>query len=213
MAFHDVVLGVDVSALRSTPTWPVDIIKLGGGGEQRILLQGDSRREYEATHSVLTWTQARDIVKFFNARRAQLFSFKVKDQSLFTVTAEPLGTGGGIGSTNQLTLNEGDVTNAYNREIYLPKSGTVQIRANGNLKTEGVDYTLAYTGATGGLVTWLVSVSGQTLTWTGEFYIPVRFDVSSLPDIELIVQMSENVGLAQGPAVAMREVDFLGEFV
>ena len=213
MAYHDVLFPVDISALRATPAWAVDIIKLGGGGEQRVLLQGDSRREYEATHSTLTWAQARDIVEFFNGRRAQLHSFKVKDQSLFTATAEPFGTGGGISSTNQLIYNEGDATNAYNREVYLPKSGTVQIRANGNLKVENTDYTLAYNGATGGLVTWLVSVSGQTLTWTGEFYIPVRFDVPSLPDIELIVQMSENVGLASGPVVAMREVDYAAEFV
>lgn len=200
-------------SISATPTWPVDIIKLGGGGEQRILLQGDSRREYEATHSTLTLAQAQQIVEFFNGRRAQLHSFMVKDKFLFQATAEPFGTGGGIGSTNQLIYDEGDATNSYIREIYLPKSGTVEIRANAVLKTEGVDYTLNYTGASGGLVTWLVSVSGQTLTWTGEFYIPVRFDTNSLPDIEVIFLRSNNTGAASGPTVPMREVDYAAEWI
>src|SRR6185503_7794923 len=96
------------------------------------------------------------------------------------------GTGGGIGSTNQLIVNEGDSLNAYNREIYLPKSGTVHVFAGITEKVEGTHWTLAYNGATGGRVTWLVDVTGQALTWTGEFYIPVRFDVGSLPDVEIL---------------------------
>jgi uncharacterized protein (TIGR02217 family) len=186
---------------------------MGGSNEQRVVLQPDSMRQYEAAHSTITLAQARSVYKFFNGRRAQTHSFKLRDKLLYQVTAEPFGTGGGVASTNQLIINEGDAANAYNREIYLPESGTVQIRAGVTLKTEGVDYTLAYNGANGGLVTWLTSVSGQALTWTGNFYVPVRFDVSSLPDIEMIQYRSNNTGAATGPVIPMVEVDYPGEWV
>jgi uncharacterized protein (TIGR02217 family) len=213
MAFHDLLFPVELRSQQSTPVWPVDIINLGGGGEQRVVLQPNAHRQYEATHSALTLAQARDIVKFFNARRAQGYSFKVRDRLLYTATAEPFGTGGGVSSTNQLIINEGDSANAWNREIYLPESGTVQIRANGNLKVENTDYTLNYNGANGGLVTWLTSVSGQTLTWSGQFFVPVRFDTPSLPDIEVIVWRSNNTGAVKGPTIPLIEVDYPGEFV
>jgi uncharacterized protein (TIGR02217 family) len=213
MAIHDIVYPLDVRSMAATPVWPVDVIKMGGGAEQRILLQNDSKREYEGAHGILTIADAQAVVKFFNGRRAQLFGFKLVDKSLFQAVGQPFGTGGGIASTNQLIVNEGDVTNAYNREIYLPKSGTVQITAGVTLKTEGVDYTVNYgTSAAGGLVTWLTSVSGQALTWTGEFYIPVRFDTASLPDIEILYMMSSNTGGVQGPTVPMVEIDFPSEW-
>lgn len=212
MAFHDVIYPIEVQSLSATPVWPIDVIKMGGGAEQRILLQGDSRREYEGAHSTLTMPQAQSIVEFFNGRRAQLYSFKIKDKTLYKATAEALGTGAGIGSTNQLIYNEGDATNAYNREVFLPKSGTIEIRANAALKTEGVDYTLAYNGATGGLVTWLTSVSGLTLTWSGEFYIPVRFDAKSLPDITLFFLAENDRAAFKGPVVPMVEIDYPSEW-
>lgn len=200
-------------SISATPNWPVDVIKLGGGREQRILLPADSRREYDAIHSTINQTQAKDIVEFFNGRRAMLHSFKLYDVFLHQATGEPFGTGGGISSTNQLVYDEGDTANSYIREIYLPKTSTVQIFAGVTLKTEGVDYTLNYNGANGGLVTWLTSVSGQTLTWTGEFYIPVRFDAPSLPDIQAIALLSGGQLRATGPSIPMIEVDYPGEFV
>jgi len=162
---------------------------------------------------VNTTADNRLILKFLNARRGQLHSFKVRDLMFYQVQTEPFGTGGGIGSTNQLTVNEGDASNAYNREIYLPESGTVQIRANGVLKTESTDYTLNYTGANGGLVTWLTSVSGQSLTWTGNFYVPVRFEVDSLADVELIAMTSATGGKTRGPSAPMIEVYYPGEYL
>lgn len=168
----------------------MDVIELGGGSEQRIGLQGDARRRYNAGTAITRMSVFEAVVQHFNGRRAQLFSFPLRDLTLYKRTLEPLGTGGGIGSTNQLVLNEGDATNAYNREIYLPKPGTVHIFAGVTEKIEGTHWTLAYTGATGGTVTWLTSVSGQTLTATFEFYIPVRYDIETLPEADLFAQIS-----------------------
>lgn len=213
MAFHDIEFPVAVRSISATPSWPVDIIKLGGGGEQRVLLPTDSKREYDAVYSVISETAAQQVAEFLNARRGPLHSFKIYDVFLHKATAEAFGTGGGVGSVNQLIYDEGDAANSYIREIYLPKPGTVTIFAGATQKTEGVHYTLNYNGANGGKVTWLTSVSGLTLTWSGEFYIPVRFDTESLPDITAIAMIGNGKIVAQGPTIPLVEVDYPGEWV
>lgn len=211
MAFHNELFPKSAASVSGGPTWLTDVIRYGNRGEQRIALQGDARRRYEVSLSHITDNEYRSIIKHHNARRGKLHSFPHDDLMFNSVTTEPFGTGGGIGSTNQLTINEGDASNAYNREIYLPVAG-FQIRANGNLKTITTDYTVG-TGATGGLITWVTSVSGQTLTWTGNFYVPVRYDLDELPSPELVALMG-TVGVIRGPqAIVLVEVDYAGEFV
>lgn len=211
MAFHNQLFPKAIASISGGPTWTTDVIRYGSRGEQRISLQADARRLYEISLSHITDAEYRSIIKHHNARRGKLHSFPLEDQFFRSVTSEPLGTGGGIGSTNQLTLNEGDASNAYNREIYLPVAG-FEIRANGNLKTLTTDYTVG-TGANSGLITWVTSVSGQTLTWTGSFYVPVRYDVDELPS-PVMVAMLTNSAVVRGPqSIPIVEVDYLGEFV
>jgi uncharacterized protein (TIGR02217 family) len=210
--FHNSLFPLTVAALGAAPSWAVDVVQLGGGAEQRIATQGDSIRRYNAATAITRISDFDAIVHHFNGRRSMLFSFPLKDQTLFKVTLEPLGTGGGVASTNQLTLNEGDATNAYGREIYLPKTGTIHIFAGVTEKVEGTDWTLAYTGATAGRVTWLTSVTGQTLTWTGEFYIPVRYDLETLPEAEVFAMLSSTVGLRRPASIGLVEVRYLSEF-
>lgn len=73
------------------------------------------------------------------------------------------------------------------RPIYKPIEGTVLIADNGTLKTEGVHYTIDYST---GLVELAFSPVG-TLTWGGEFDVPVRFD-SDFP-VELLDKRIQSV--------------------
>jgi uncharacterized protein (TIGR02217 family) len=173
-------------------------------------LQADSRRRYEISLSHVSDTEYRSIIKHHNARRGRTHSFPHNDLMFNSVTSEPFGTGGGIGSTNQLVLNEGDASNAYNREIYLPVAG-FQVRANGNLKFLTTDYTVG-TGANSGLITWVTSVSGQTLTWTGSFYEPVRYDTDEIASLEMIALLGTR-GVIKGTTISLVEVDYVSEWI
>jgi len=212
MAFHDVTFPVEVRSLQGTPKWRVDVIEMAAA-EQRVILDSDSMRDYEAAHSTLTLQQGRDILKFFNARRGPGHSFKIRDKILYQATAEPIGTAGGIGSSMQLIINEGDTANAYNREIYLPETGSVVIKAGVTTMVEGTDYSLNYNGANGGKFTWITNRSGQIITADFRFYVPVRFVTESLPDLEVILWRSNNTGAVTGPTIPLKEVDYPGEFV
>lgn len=215
MAFHNVQFPLDLAALKATPSWPTNIIKLGGGAEQRVILQSDSLRTYDAATAITTIDIYRTVIEHFNGRRGPGFSFPLKDRTLYKLTSpKAFGTGGGVGSTNQLSFDEGDSGNSYIREVYLPIAGTVHIFANSVEKIEGTHWTLAYNGATGGLVTWLQSVAGQTLTWTGQFLIPVRYDTESLPGADVFAMLNDTsgVGLVQGVNIPLIEVRYPAEW-
>lgn len=206
------IFPLELRSIDSQDEWSNTIIQLAGGSEQRNVNWSDSLRVFDAaTAEHLTLTQLVTIRKHYNAMRGTGFSFPVLDRSFFQITAEPLGTGGGIGSTNQLTVNYGNSSNSFNKEIYLPKSGTLHIYANGVEKTEGADFTVAYSGATGGTVTWLVSVVGQVLTWTGEWYLPCRYAINTFPSAELFIWKTDGTGIARGAAILLKEVRYLSE--
>jgi uncharacterized protein (TIGR02217 family) len=210
--FHNNLFPRELAALTPKTSWRTIIVESGGGQEQRSGIWSDARRRYDASNNTLTLEQFRQIEEHFNARRGRLFSFPLRDRSFYSITQEPLGTGGGVASTNQLTVNRGDTGNAYNQEIYLPDPGTIHIFANTVEKTEGVHWTLDYATATGGRVTWLSSVSGQTLTWTGQFLQPVRYDIDEFPDAKMFKWTDGGVNLVSGPEIPLLEVRFLSEW-
>jgi uncharacterized protein (TIGR02217 family) len=91
----------------------------------------------------------------------------------------------------------------YTRDIYLLTSAPV-IKKNGVTQTLTTHYTISATG----VVTFVTApTTGHALTWTGEFDIPVRFDVDYLPVI-----MNVN-SIAQIGSISLREVIGSAELV
>jgi uncharacterized protein (TIGR02217 family) len=213
VGFYNIEFPLTLSALTPKTGWRTQVTELGGGAEQRFGLFADARRRYDArTAGALLMNQFDSVEKFFNGRRGKLHSFKLTDQTNFTATLEGQGTAGGISSTMQLTINRGDSANAYNREIYLPKSGTVHIFANSIEKFSPGDWTLNYSGQNGGLLTWVTNQSGATITATFQYYIPVRFDIDEFPDARLFAYDSgAGTGIVEGPDIPLIEIRYDAE--
>ena len=212
MAVDTTVFPRELSAVIAKTKWSVSIVELGGGAEQRNVNWSDARRVYNASNPTLTLAQFQSIETHFNARRGRGRAFPLRDRTSFRATVEALGTAGGIGSTMQLVIAGGDAGNAYVREIYLPESVTLHVFANAVEKTEGVHWSMTYSGSTAGTLTWLASFSGQSITWSGDYYIPVRYDIDELPDSKLFLWRSDNTGLVQGPEIPLIEVRYASEF-
>lgn len=217
MGFHNQPFPLELSALSPQSTWKTQITELGGGGEQRAILFADALRQYDASTPTLTLAQFRQIENHFNARRGQGFAFPLRDRSAFKITtAEGFGTGTGAATQFQLTINSGDATNAYNKEIFLPESGTIRVFDGVTELVEGSGagkFEVAYSGSSGGVVTFgTAPISGNALTWIGQYYVPVRYAVDSLPEAELFLWRSDNTGLVQGPSIPLREVRYAAEF-
>lgn len=91
------------------------------------------------------------LIAFFEARRGQLHGFRWKDWSDYRScgsNADPahddqvIGTGDGVTTEFQLckTYQSGDAS--YAREIRKPVLGTVRVGVQGDVKAEGVDFSV-----------------------------------------------------------------------
>lgn len=209
MALDNVPFPLELSALGIHTTWRTDVVELGGGNEQRSVLWSDARRRYDANNPTLTLVQYQQIEKHFNARRGRGRSFPLRDRSSYHASTEAFGTGDGVTTTFQLSVASGDSGNAYNREVYLPETGTVSIFDNAS----PVSPTITYTGANGGRVVFGVApTAGHVLTGTYDYWIPVRYDIDELSNPELFIWRSDGTGLVQGPSIPLIEVRYVSEF-
>lgn len=209
MAFLETaIFPLEAQRLKASPGWNTTVVRLGGGAEQRNANYSDSLRRYDAALGIKTLVSYQTLEKFVNAARGRLHGWRYLDRTNYVATTESFGTGDGSTATFQLTKNDGTSANAYNREIYKPISGTIQVFVNATLKTETTHYTINY--ATG-IVTFTggnIPTAGQSLTWSGQFHVPCRFDVDELPDYELFQHTSGNIGIAEAsvPFVEIRDI-------
>ena len=169
--------------LTSEPGYDVSIIKLSSGRERRN--RNWSRPLTRVTITVGPGPQrdgeVQELLEFWHAVGGTAIGFRYKDWSDYkscrvsdtvSSTDQPLVATGDSPETYQLTKRYTAGAAIQDREISKPVSGTILIADGGTLKAETTDYTIDYST---GLVSLLFSPSG-TLTWGGEFDIPVRFD-------------------------------------
>lgn len=85
------------------------------------------------------------------------------------------------------------------RLIQKPKQGTIVVAEDGVELEEGVDYSIDYDT---GIITPLTSLEG-TITWGGEFYVPVMFE--TIPEF-MIINRSRSGGTIQQTGFSLREL-------
>jgi uncharacterized protein (TIGR02217 family) len=126
------------------------------------------------------------ILALWRAHFGSLYPFRFRDWSDYTATDELFANGDGSTTSFQLvkTYDPGQIllgspgTLFYVRSITLP-AGTPTVKIDGVTKTPGVDYNII---ANTGIIGFTSAPSGGTnLTWTGQFDVPVRFDMDQLP--------------------------------
>jgi uncharacterized protein (TIGR02217 family) len=105
----------------------------------------------------------------YHACKGAAYAFRFKDWSDYRCTSEALGTAPSSG-TAAIQLRKTYANGGFStvRDITKPVSGTVTVFVNGVAKAGTLDTT---TGRFTPTSAW----SGGTLTWTGEFDVPVRF--------------------------------------
>jgi uncharacterized protein (TIGR02217 family) len=123
------------------------------------------------------------LVAFFRGRRGRAQAFLYKDWTDYRATDESVQWDGDLVVQLIKTYESGG--NPYTREITKPKEGTVVIKVDGVVTA---DYEIDYTT---GIVTFGTDIAPDTdndVTWTGEFYIPVRFDTDHFRANPLIIR-------------------------
>jgi len=209
MAFPTYRLPPDIEeGAQGGPEFSTVIQESVSGQEQRVRVWAHCRARYDIGYSVLHSDDPvgsyRAVVALFYGHAGRLRPFRFKDWGDFQAEDTNFGTGDGSDTTFQLSktydpslilLNTpGSFT--YTREIYL-LSTTPTIKVNGVTQTLTTHYTISATG----LVTFVTPPpNGHAITFSGEFDIPVRFDVDYLP-VTMNVNSIANIG-----SIALREV-------
>jgi uncharacterized protein (TIGR02217 family) len=183
------------------PEWEVNVTTTVAGWESRNLNWTNARHTYDAAFVVRTLTDHKLIREHFHMARGRFHSWPLLDPSDhecsvaqgFVVTRE-------ADSLFQLIKRYGSGQFAYDRKITRPID--VAIYENGVLQTEGADYTLDED--TGRLNFPGSNVDPDTITWSGQFYVPCRYDIGKLP--VRIVNRGNDEFLVSSESISIIEV-------
>ena len=177
MAFVDVRFPTDISyGSGGGPEYSTDIVITASGHEQRNVNWAAARARYNVAHGVKTQAQLDTLIAFFRARKGRAHSFRFKDWTDFTATAQSLGTGNGAVTTFQLVKSYTSGGVIETRSVTKPVSGTVQLYLNSVLQVSGWSVN-----TTTGIVTFSAApANGVAVSADFEFDVPVRFDTDRL---------------------------------
>jgi uncharacterized protein (TIGR02217 family) len=190
MAFYESPRFPDAIALGAEggPMFSTDIAELASGYESRNITWDSPRHVYDVTLLNRPQTELDTLKAFFLAIRGMGHGFRFKDWSDYSATSTVglLGTGVGTGvATYQMSKRYTSGAVNTDRQIKKPVSGTITVYKNAVAQTivpsapgsgqVSIDYTT-------GIVTFggTAPGGGDTITWAGEFDVPVRFDTDSM---------------------------------
>ena len=152
------------------PEFNTRIVTMKNGHERRNANWAQMRHHYTLPFQNITDDDyLGDLKAVFLAMLGQTHSFLAKDHSDFEAVSEALGTSPAGSTPVQLkkTYTFGSAT--YVRSILKPKAGTVTVYQNGVAKAG------TYSTTTGLFTPTTAWTAAATLTWDGEFFVPVRF--------------------------------------
>lgn len=198
MAFHDVRLPDDVERGASGgPEFNTTIIGMSSGREQRNIDWEEVRSSWELSYGIQDKQDFDAVKAFFYARRGKGYGFRFKDWGDFELADEPIGFGDGV--ENDFPISKTYETGGpmpYIRLITRPIQPTLLVRI------DGVE-TGSWSLQPGGIIRLSSPLDDSaTLTVSGEFDVPVRFDTDKF---QLILETSEAGAIGSLPIVELRE--------
>lgn len=169
---------------------------------------GIGRREYplqrwDISPGIKTQTQYAEILAFFMVCRGRLHRFRFRDP-VDNTTAHGNGTGvvtGITSSTFQLVKRYTAGAQTLDRPIKKPVAAGMVVSVSGS-PLSGGSWSL---DATTGVLTIGSAPAAATVTWSGSFDVPARFDIDHLPATTVarhpdgIVVQSSGIGIVEVP--------------
>jgi uncharacterized protein (TIGR02217 family) len=169
------------------PTWKTQVVQTTSGREQRIQAWQDALRHWDAMNGVRTDAELDQLQAWFLISAGMANGFRWKDwKDYLAISSHSLGminaTGKGNGTASgQLVKLYTLGSHAYARKISKPVTGTVTVQKNGVIMPFGSSTGQCLLDNTTGIITFYGTppTTMDTLTWTGEFDVPVRFDTDT----------------------------------
>ena len=211
MAFHNVIFPEDYSqGAVGGPEFRTTVVSTGSGYEQRNVDWASARCRWDLSRLLYDPATREATITFFRARKGRAHSFLFKDWADYFVgmvwnsvtkvldhnAAQNFAVGTGAQTVFDLykVYDSGGFTER--RRITRPKSA-IRVYLNG--VNQGSGFTVDY--STGKITFASAPGVGVNVGWSGEFYVPVRFDT----DVLSMEYVSATVGDAPLPVVEVRE--------
>lgn len=187
------------------PGFSTQIVTTASGKESRNILWIHARCAYDVGLNLKPTSEYRLLLAFFRVVGGRAIGFRFKDWSDFDCTqAEGLLVRIGVTNTYQMQKRYAAGAYARDRLIQKPVAGTVKLW---KLVTgDWVEQTTGFTiDTTKGIITFDTDVSTDTLAWSGEFDVPVRFDTDTLPAV-IRTRTSDTELLMDWPSIPLIEI-------
>lgn len=183
MSFHNVRIDENIErGALGGPAFLTTVTVMGSGREQRNAEWQIARQKWNVGYGIMSQSEYAAVRSFFYVRRGRLHSWLFKDWTDYSRIDEPLGLGdsadaGVTGNRDfQLIVTYADTAGSYIRPISRPVTGSLTVYVDGVLATEWTLQPLGLIRFNSGHA----PTTGQVVSATFEFDIPVRFDADLL---------------------------------
>lgn len=169
------------------PRWNTTIVQVQSGRESSNQNWSRVRHQFDVSLAVRTASDYDEVVQHFHSVRGRAKAFPFRDAVDYRVEASRgilLDDYDSPTTAYQLAKTYGTGADRYDRRITRPKGGTVAVyRLRGATTTDitsscTISTTTGLVSITGGVV-----IGGDVLSWSGQFYVPCRYDTDELPSI------------------------------
>lgn len=211
MTFYDIQLPVDVErGAVGGPGFKTTILALSSGNERRNIDWQASKGSWDISYGITYQSQLQAVIDHHYVVFGRAIGFRFKDWTDFqignTITNDPttkqsIGTGNGTNTVFQVFKQYNVSGFTFDRTIAKLVSGTVLVWVNGVLKTENVDYTVAYNS---GIITFTTAPTNTyDVSVMLQFDVPVRFDSDVL---NITAEVFANEGVIELPKIMIVEI-------
>lgn len=180
-AFHEsAIFPTDIShGSRGGPQFSTEVIRLSSGHEKRNVNWTYPLERWQIAYGVRTKSQLLTLLSFFMARKGRAHGFRFYNHDDYQATDVELGSGDGSTDQFQLIKTYTDSSYSLDRKITKPIAGTVSVYLDSVLQSSPADYSI---DTTTGIVDFTTAPSsGEVVTATFQFHVPMRFDTDYLP--------------------------------
>ncbi|MFM9934751.1 MAG: DUF2460 domain-containing protein [Novosphingobium sp.] len=177
--FDDVLFPIAIGRSATvTPEFSTNVTITASGYERRNSLWADARLRFDVGPGVRSEAELGALIAFFRARRGQARGFRLRDPSDYssngmigapTIVDQMIGVGDGAKARFPLLKAYGSGSDAQQRRITRPRTGTVTISVDGTIAS---DWTL---DALGEIVFADAPAVGKIVRAGFLFDVPVRF--------------------------------------
>lgn len=174
--FHDVRLPQDIEqGAMGGPAFYTNVTSISSGAEQRTVGWDRARLTWQLGYGIQNKEDYQTILAFFYARQGKAYGFRFKDFSDYQATDAQFGIGNATNRVFRLVKPYVSGSVSFDRIITHPVVATVSLKANG----VAIDPS-TYDVESFGIIRFhpgQAPANAAVLTWTGEFDVPVRFDI------------------------------------